>query len=184
MLLLTFLALIAGAESPPVELALFSDAPDVRIERYAVAGRSPSALRRAIIAARPADAAGGRFDGLTTWNYGFTYLHDGAGVCLPQSAEVRVEITVTLPAPSELNRLDARARRAWDGYITGLASHERNHVRIVERGLTEFRRAVRSAPDCAGMQAAAQRVSRDVEAASREYDRRTGHGQSEIPPFG
>lgn len=181
---LVTLFLAAALQSATPELALFDDVPHVRIERYAVAGRSASALRRAINAARPADQQGGRFDGMTAWKFSYRYLHDGQGVCLPQSAEVSVEITVTLPELAEPDCLDSRGRQAWNAYILGLAAHERNHVRIVERGRQELERAMRTASSCLAMEGAAQRVSTDVDAASREYDRRTQHGQREVPPFG
>ncbi len=178
------LLLVAGLQSVSPEASLFSDVPHVRIERYAVSGRSPSGVRREINAARLAEADGGRFDGMTNWRFEYRFQHDGQGVCVPGSVEVSVEITVTLPELAEPNHLDARERRAWDAYILGLATHERNHVRIVERGKRELERAMRSAATCAAMAAAGERIMTDVEAASREYDRRTDHGQREVPPFG
>jgi predicted secreted Zn-dependent protease len=175
--LVAAVALQAGADP-------FAGLTNTRVVHYPVSGRSAAAVRRSMEASRPAEEDGRRYDGLTTWEYGYRYRHDGRGGCDPATTEVTYTITVTMPQLTTPGQLDRRERASWDAYYAGLAAHERNHVLIALRGAQELERAIRAAEGCAGMEAAAQRVMADVDAASRTYDERTRHGGLEIPPFG
>lgn len=158
--------------------------PEVTLVAYPVSGRTSRAVRTAMNAARPAEAdGGGRFDGVTRWRYSTRWQGRGAQRCLPETTVATVAITVTLPDLAEPEKLGRRDREAWGRYFKALATHEMNHARIALHGRQEMEKAMRAATGCEDMQAASERISRDVSAASREYDRITEHGKREGAVF-
>ncbi len=158
--------------------------PEVTLEAYLVGGRNPRAIRAAMNAVRPAETDGGeRFDAVTRWRYSTRWRGRGDVRCVPETAEAVVAITVILPDLAEADRLGRRDREAWDRYFKALATHEMNHARIALHGRQEIEKAMKAASGCEDMQAAVARVSEEVSAASREYDRLTQHGKREGTVF-
>lgn len=169
------LILTLSLSSPAADV--FADLPEVRLESYAVAGRTLAEVRRAIETRGPVAEDGRRFHGLTTWRYRFNYAQDGRGRCEPRTAVVSVEIAVTLPELARPELLDPRDRRSWDDYVARLALHEREHVRLVLRGRDQLEQTLRRSRSCADLAPTARRVSAAIEAENLDFDRRTGHGQ-------
>lgn len=158
--------------------------PDVVLVAYPVSGRTSRAVRTAMNAARPAETDGGeRFDGVTRWQYSSRWQRRSGQQCLPETTVTSVAITVVLPDLAEPEKLGRRDREAWGRYFKALATHEMNHARIALHGRQEMEKAMRAASGCEDMQAASERVSNDVAAASREYDRLTEHGKREGAVF-
>jgi predicted secreted Zn-dependent protease len=162
--------------------------PDVTLKGYPVEGRNGRAIRASMNAGRPAEMEGGeRFDGVTRWTYQSRGRRSGPDQCLPETAEVALAVTVVLPDLTTRADLSSREGAAWDAYFERLVTHEHNHVRIAVLGAERMQAAMRAAADCAGMQAARQRISAEVREASLEYDRLTDHGRREgavYPPAG
>lgn len=170
------------AVSSPTLAALAPDLaaqPGVTIVGYPVSGRSPRAIRESINEGRPRPAEGEPFDARTEWRYQTRWRGDGAGGCDPTTAEVEMTIVVILPELTTRDALDRRERERWDRYFTALIGHEHNHVRVALAGAEQLRTYMRSAPDCATMQAAQAQISASIKAANAAYDERTGHGRTE-----
>jgi predicted secreted Zn-dependent protease len=63
--------------------------------------------------------------------------------------------------------------------MTALVAHERNHALIAVRGRPALERAIKEAGSCEAASSAARAVMERLDAASREYDRKTRHGAAE-----
>lgn len=170
-----------ATSSPALAAALpeLAATPGLVLVGYPVHGRSPRAIREAMNAARPGDSSGDRFDGLTTWRYASRWMRGPDGDCNPATAEITVQLTVTLPELTSRDQLSSGERADWDRYLLALANHEHNHVRIALAGAEQMQTFMRGAPDCATMQAARAHIGESVNAASRIYDANTRHGATE-----
>lgn len=156
--------------------------PNVVLVGYPVDGRTRRAVREQMNALRP-ESNGRRHDARTMWRYATRWRNGPDGNCLPATAEVTVSITVTLPDLQDPDRLRREDREAWQRNIVGLEFHEGNHARIANLGAEQMQQAMRGAPSCEAMQAAVERISAEVAAASQEYDRITQHGATEGARF-
>lgn len=152
--------------------------PNVVIVGYPVSGWSRRSIRDDINALRP-DLNGEKHDAATTWQYRIRFRNGADGQCQPTTAEVTVEITVTMPDLLDPEHLDRDDTRAWQNYMAALEIHEGNHVRIVNHGAERMQSAMRAAPSCDAMRVAVQEFGEGITAASEEYDRRTRHGATE-----
>ena len=178
-LVMIALAAQAAAATMNPQGAVFADMPKVAVAYYDVEGRDRDAIRKSMNRLRPTDTSdGSRVDAKTSWRYQWR-LPGGPGGCDLARAEVTYTIDVLLPRAADYDRLSRRERERWDGYLTRLSAHERNHAIIATRGAAELERAIRSAPSCEAARPAAQKVVEAVGAASREYDRKTRHGAAE-----
>jgi len=170
------------ATSSPGLAAAFPDIaaiPGVVLVGYPVHGRSPRAIRESMNAARPSDPAGDPFDAVTRWRYSARWRNNGEGVCDPATVEVTLQVTITLPELTNREQLSSRERADWDHYLTVLAAHEHNHLRIALTGAEQMRTFMRAAPDCDTMRAVRARVGDAVRDANNTYDANTRHGGSE-----
>lgn len=156
--------------------------PNVALVGYPLDGRSRRGIRQQMNARRPA-LGEQRHDARTVWRYSTRWRGGPGGVCLPETAEVTVAITVTMPDLQDPMRLNREDRSAWSRYLTGLELHEGNHARIANAGAEQMQAAMRAASSCEDMQATADRVGSEISAASVEYDRRTEHGTTEGARF-
>lgn len=156
--------------------------PNVVVVGYPIDGRSRRAVRQQMNEQRPT-VDGQRHDAATVWRYAVRWRGGENAACLPETAEVTVSITVTMPDLQDPERLSRADRAAWETNLRGLEIHEGNHARIANAGAGQIRLAMRAASSCEDMQAAFQRVAADVSAASQEYDRRTQHGATEGARF-
>lgn len=174
-----------GAPPPAASAALAAAAPElaalpgVTLVGYPVRGRSPRAIRDSINEGRPKPAEGDAFDARTSWRYQTRWFNDAAGVCDPTTAEVVMTIVVTLPELATRDALDRRERERWDRYFAALIGHEHNHVRVAMAAAEQLRTFMRSAPDCATMEAVQQQIGASIQAANDAYDETTRHGRTE-----
>lgn len=156
--------------------------PNVTLVGYPVSGRSRRTVRDDINRQRP-ETNGERHDARTSWQYSTRWRGGPGGVCLPETAEVTVQITVTMPDLVDPERLNREDLAAWRRYLTALEIHEGNHARIANAGAERMQQAMRAASSCETMQEAGRQVSATVSGASQEYDRRTRHGATEGAQF-
>lgn len=154
--------------------------PSTTLGGYPVEGASPRAIRAAMNRDRPTEREGGaRFDSVTRWSYAARWQRSAGGECDPATAQVSMTVTITLPDLIARDRLSTRERADWDGYFGRLAGHEQNHFRIAAEGAVRMQAAMRAATSCDQMRTEQRRVSEEISAASREYDRLTEHGRRE-----
>lgn len=156
--------------------------PNVTLIGYPVSGRARRAIREDMNRNRP-EVNGQRHDARTVWRYSTRWRGGPGGVCLPETAEVTVQITVTMPDLVDPERLGRTDRDAWTRYLTALETHEGNHARIANLGAERMQQAMRAASSCETMQAAGRQVSAEVSEASQQYDRQTRHGATEGAQF-
>lgn len=172
-------AAVAAPATPDRALASL---PNVTVVTYPVEGRSRRGIREDMNRNRP-EVNGQRHDARTIWVFQPHWRRDANGQCLPETAELTVTITVTLPELTTRDDLRRADREAWDRYFAALVQHEGNHVHIVNLGAEHIVTAMRQATTCETMEAAGRAVSEEVAAASAEYDRLTRHGATEGAVF-
>jgi predicted secreted Zn-dependent protease len=149
--MITGLMLVLALQQPQAALADLP--PQVTLRPYVVEGRNPRQVRAAVEQHRPVSAAGRPHDSMTTWTYRVRWMTDGAGACLPETAEVTSAVVVTVPELGEGAQLAPRARERWDAWTDYLATHERRRVDLVLAGFEAMQSQIRAAPDCAAMTA-------------------------------
>lgn len=174
--LLAALLALQGSTTP------FEGIPDVRIEEYAVGGRSVAAIRRAIDAARPTDPNDGkRVDGLSRWNINWRWRRDPQGVCSTSLDNISFSAVVTVPRLADPD-VPARVRAQFDRFRATLLAHEDGHVRYAWDHRGDVVTAMNAA-GCAGIKDAGMAAVRKIGEHDIAYDKATRHGADVITPF-
>jgi predicted secreted Zn-dependent protease len=131
---------------------------------------------------RPRDTNDGQpVDALTTWSLTWG-LTSGPSGCQLDQARVMFRATVILPRLANPSAVPAPLRERWDAFRAGLERHELYHVRHAWEHRSEVLRAIRSS-NCATWNQAAEAAVRAIASEQRDYDIRTRHGATEVPPF-
>lgn len=166
----------------PIE-ASFDGIPNVRITYYDVVGKDSSSIRADLNRKRPVDAASGGIgvDAFTSWHYRWHWDATTSGQCGTPSARIDFSAHVLLPRLSQ-ELLSRDVKDEWARYITALANHEADHVRIAYRRLNQVVEAVRGS-NCNDASAAANKVLDDIRRDNREYDIETSHGINQGAKF-
>ena len=129
------------------------------------------------------EAAGRRFDGLTTWGlrWGFNFNRTDTS-CSLRNATIDLEAVITLPE-LEQNDLTAAETELWQGYVQALRAHEDGHVNIYRVGAQELSNdflAVGEMPDCEQLRSRLSALGdaklQRLAVADQNYDAQTGHG--------
>lgn len=156
--------------------------PEVSLTAYVVEGRNPRTIRQNMNRLRPRMASGESFDGLTRWQFASRWKTQN-GQCVPETIEIKVTVSVTLPQLAQYDRLSRSDRQKWDRYYAALVQHETNHARIAITGSKMMQEELRKAGSCDGLDAMGQRLAEQVSAASQTYDTQTNHGRTEGAVF-
>ncbi|PZT94991.1 MAG: DUF922 domain-containing protein [Sphingomonas sp.] len=160
----------------------FDGIANVRVEEYAVTGRSVAAIRRSIDAARPTDPNDGkRVDGLSRWNINWRWRRDAAGTCSTTLDNIGFEAVVTVPRLADSD-VPARVRAQFDRYLATLLKHEEGHVRYAWDHRGEVADAINAA-GCDGIKDAGMAAVRTIAEHDVAYDKATRHGADIITPF-
>ncbi len=169
-------AVTTNAEPVPPAVA---DLPNLTMIYDDVAGRERHTVRRRIDQNHLVDANDGRRVHAVT-RYDFrTQWQTMNGQCLPATAEATLHLSITMPRAIHYAEMSRREQQRWDRYWNQLLLHERNHALSAVRALPLLQQMLRSARDCAAMEAAAQAVFNRVAQINATYDQRTNHGQRE-----
>jgi predicted secreted Zn-dependent protease len=129
------------------------------------------------------EAAGRRFDGLTTWGlrWGFNFNRSDTS-CSLRNATIDLEAVITLPELEE-NDLSTTELELWQGYVQALRTHEDGHVNIYRTGAQELSDdflAVGEMPDCEQLRSKLSALGtaklHGLAQRDRDYDAQTGHG--------
>lgn len=175
-------ALIAALFTLQGSTTPFDGIPNVRIEQYAVTGRSVAAIRRSIDAARPTDPNDGkRVDGLSRWNINWRWRRDAAGTCSTTLDDIGFEAVVTVPRLADPD-VPARVKAQFDRFLTTLLVHEDGHVRYAWEHRGEVVDAINAA-GCDRIKEAGMAVVRRIGEHDVAYDKATRHGADIITPF-
>lgn len=171
-------ASVVTTSAEPVPPAV-ADLPNLTMTYYDVPGRERDTVRRRLDQRRPVQGDNDqRFDAVTTYNFQ-TNWQTVDGRCLPETAQATLQLAITMPRAVHYAEMSRQEKGRWDRYFHQLLAHERNHAMSAVRALPLLQRLLRSARDCAAMEAAARAVFDWVEEMNAEYDRRVDHGRRE-----
>lgn len=173
----------AAAAEPPAATSPLAGIPDVEIQYYDVAGRSPREIREAMNRIRPTDAHDGqRVDALTRWTMRFGWPRRSPTDCVLDRAQVRFSAVVQMPRLANADAVSASLRARWQTYVAALETHEAGHVRHAYESVATVLAAIRGS-DCAGAPQAGQAAVRAAGAWDGDYDRTTRHGATQGATF-
>ena len=167
--------------SPALAAALpeLAAMPGIVLVGYPVSGGNPRNIRASINRSRPRVAGQEPFDGMTVWSYSTRWRGSSEGGCDPTTAEVTVNVVITLPELTNRQALSRSERENWDRYLSRLGAHEQNHARIALAGIDQLRTFMSGAPNCETMLAARAQIDAAIRDANRQYDETTRHGATE-----
>ncbi|HOT46259.1 MAG TPA: DUF922 domain-containing protein [Spirochaetota bacterium] len=149
----------AGGDLPP----LF-EIKNAEIAYYSISGSTPEELRAEMKRKGPRG-----WHAYTDWNLAWN------------CREVTVTCTVTMPSWDPENP-DPGLRKRFRVFWNNLAAHEQGHVDILTRSVDAAKKRVRSM-DCFSAGLAWADTLRKITRESEEYDRVTGHGQTQGAVF-
>ena len=162
--------------------AAFEGVPHVRIEEYAVSGRSVAAIRRSIDAARPTDPNDGtRVDGLSRWNISWRWRRDATGRCSATLDDILFSAVVTVPRLADTD-VPARVLERFDRFRATLLAHEDGHVRYAWDHRGNVADALNTA-GCDRINEAGMAALRKIGEHDVAYDKATRHGADIITPL-
>jgi len=94
---------------------------------------------------------------------------------------LKIGFVITMPSWSKAGSLGPKAKAAWDKMMTVLAKHEENHRLIFLEEAAKFCEKVSAKTDLKRkvLQPMLDQFSKDVFAAQKLYDDKTGHGEKE-----
>jgi predicted secreted Zn-dependent protease len=159
----------------------------MRVDTYAVRGRTAAEIRADLNRNGPISIAEGRrFDALTTWTLRWTLRYDRrGGGCALAGANVYLDVVVLLPELEADESRPPRLLATWQAYREALAAHEMTHYEQQRRGAQELQNALTTFngvwPSCREL-ASQLKVTGDEEvaaifAADRKFDELTEHGR-------
>lgn len=161
----------------------FADIPNVTIVTYDVTGGNPAAVRRSIDAARPTDPNDGlRVDGLSRYEFRWSWHDDGNGKCSADAQDVLFSATVTIPGLTNRDA-SAKLREQFNRFRQSLLGHEEGHIRYAWNHRGDIAAAINTA-SCATASAAARAALKAIAEHDIAYDKATRHGATTILPFG
>ena len=154
-------------------------------ERYGVSGATLEEIMGSIRAHGPIDESGVRRYATTRWNVHWSWNRDAHDNVLPNTVQVRCEVTLVLPSHENVSGLSPSERARWDAFIARLNQHELNHVKHVQAIAPEIQERISSRTKRYGplsVKAAhriAEHVLQEVRELDHAYDRSTRHGATE-----
>lgn len=158
---------------------------------YHVSGTTLDELRDQVFTRGPYDRGKGlRFAGWTEWRIKWWFdQKDTPQGCAVDKAATEVHVSYTLPRWTDEDRASPEVRQAWKRFIDALTLHEEGHGQLARELGDRLRFAMESLPpepDCDQLddrvnELANRMIMEDKE--QEEYDRRTGHGQTQGAAF-
>ncbi|HUP19630.1 MAG TPA: DUF922 domain-containing protein [Gemmatimonadota bacterium] len=156
-----------------------------RVVHSDVEGATVEELARALDRSGPRIPEG-RFRGLTRWNVSWRYRYTRrGGACAIVDADVRLEVTTTLPRWRRAADAGLELERKWRDYLAALEGHEAGHRNYAVRAANEMLTTLRDlrTASCGHIEDEANARGRWIlerfRALNREYDRETRHGRTQ-----
>lgn len=175
LIILASLVIQALAQTPSSLTGLPSD---VAVVYYDVGGRNARQVRSALALARPV-VDGQAKDAVTRWRYDTSWSTRSDGVCLPATARIDYQITLTVPRLTDGRDLKATERQSWDAFVSSITAAEADRIRTVIEGLKRLESQLREITSCAdllstrdGALAELSEVLRVRDEAAAEWQRR------------
>jgi predicted secreted Zn-dependent protease len=150
---------------------------------YSISGNTAVELTRAMHAHGSSwenPEAVGRTDVNLTTELRCGEYSDGGAL---DAANVRLQLTVTLPHWEERARAEPKLAKRWDHFIKALAAHEEGHVKIAIEHAHKLRAQLSSLQpqaSCEPLLSKAQALGEELGATMKrvqlDFDAKTGHG--------
>tara|TARA_R110000751_G_scaffold14886_1_gene48227 strand:- start:607 stop:1158 length:552 start_codon:yes stop_codon:yes gene_type:complete len=148
-----------------------------RTQQFDVVGITPDTIRASLN--RDRQHSGSH----VTWNFNW---ESTPGQCRIVTASTEVTVTAHMPRLQPDAKRPTSVQQQWDGYVLALQAHQEKHVDLAldyARQIEEAILALPPATACSQLSqaanAAGQRLLSGLEAASREYDKKTQQGALE-----
>ncbi len=178
---LTLFAPTAGA-SPTVT---------VTTETYDIYGATAQELRDQMVLFGVTWKDGKKYDALTTWITRWHYTWEsGIHHCEISGVETSVEVLFRLPKWVNKAESPPALRHRWERYMKALQMHENGHKDIGIAAAADIEAAIARMPaerTCEALELAANALGESIletyRALETDYDRHTGHGQTQGAVF-
>lgn len=130
------------------------------------------------------EAAGRRFDGVTTWGLRWGFNFDpGTDSCSLRNATIEMEAVITLPELTSEDMLSASESELWHDYTADLRAHEEGHVNVYRAGAQELSAEILALgvmPNCEQLRITLSALGEEkiarIKQADLNFDEETGHG--------
>ncbi|MGG7535102.1 MULTISPECIES: DUF922 domain-containing Zn-dependent protease [unclassified Rhizobium] len=145
------------------------------VRPYSISGKTGAELYESIGAQGPKAGDTGRVIAHTTFKLTWTRKYEPQGnACVIVTNRPKLIITYTLPKPSAA--LPADVKSSWDGFISGVAAHERVHGETIKDMVREIEAmsvglTVADDPDCQKIRVELTRRLGEISARQRQRGR-------------
>jgi len=161
---------------------------------YQISGNTANELRQQLNKLGPLDKlTGKRFDARTDWFIEWHYYYNESKKdCKIDSKRVDVSLSITFTYPkwtSPSNATPALLDK-WNTYMKNLVLHEEGHVTIASEGAQAIYKTILdmpASPTCNTLgeatNAAAKKILDEIKQREKDYDNKTGHGETQGAVF-
>nr|WP_221125139.1 DUF922 domain-containing protein [Rhizobium bangladeshense] len=145
------------------------------VRPYSILGRTGAELYESIGALGPKAGVTGRVIAHTTFKLTWTRKYEPQGnACVIVTNRPKLIITYTLPKPSAA--LPPAVKSSWEGFISGVAAHERVHGETIKEMVKEIETmsvglTVADDPDCKKIRVELTRRLGEISARQRQRGR-------------
>jgi predicted secreted Zn-dependent protease len=183
-------SLIATIAVDPVEVPTYVQGSSgdelvplqAKIIYYDIEGATEEELRAQLDQLGPVDSSGYKGDALAEWFISWNWPGYGTDNCDLSQAEVSYTVKVIFPHWTPPEDASNNLVIKWFNYTYNLAKHEQGHVDYVVTNYQIVGEAIKGAT-CETADAAAEAALEPLRAFDLEYDRQTGHGQTQGARF-
>jgi predicted secreted Zn-dependent protease len=156
--------------------------PEATIVYYEIEGRTEEELRAELDELGPVDSSGYKGDALAEWFISWNWPGYGSDDCDLSAADVSYRVKVIYPRWTPPTNASSNLAIKWFNYTYKLAKHEKGHVDYVVANYQIVLEAIKGAT-CETADAAAEAALEPLRAFDLEYDRQTGHGETQGARF-
>lgn len=174
---LSWLAALALCSAP----ALAEPVLHAQTQRFDVAGSTTDSIRASLNHHRQHSASH------VSWHFNW---QSTPGQCRITNVSTEVTVTAAMPHLQDNAERPVKVQQQWDGYVLALQAHQERHIDLAMEHASDIEQAISSLPpmdDCEQLKQSAnatgQQILNALEAANRDYDKRTQQGALEGATF-
>jgi predicted secreted Zn-dependent protease len=150
---------------------------------YTITGSTANELRQEMSKLGTLDPDDGlRYDARTDWYISWNWPGYGESECDLSQTSINYDIKVTVPFWKPSSDIDPALVNRWNHYMNNLAMHEQGHVNIILNHYLKVRDAIQAAT-CDTAEEVAQEAANELRVLNQEYDKQTGHGETQGAVF-
>ncbi|CAG0957140.1 hypothetical protein ANRL3_00630 [Anaerolineae bacterium] len=165
----------------------------LKVVTYTVTGKTTQEMSKSLEAQAIADPhePGSDYYAQTAWRISTKWSTKIAeNNCELERADVSVQLTVTVPALTDVNGITPDALSRWNKFVANTITHEKGHVTRTLNGVRDYQIEIGNvAPqtDCNGMRSKLDDLfrfhSNQIDRVNSEFDTETNHGTSQGAVF-